>query len=121
MPPREARRESDCRSQHARRKTVTIPRTGVAGRFGGAPNGQVRNRQVHQLFSRRHRCREARRTNLDVAFNGNGCFQIQLPDGTVGYTRDGAFQVDSNGKLFTNSGFVVQPGITKPNSTSSRR
>jgi flagellar basal-body rod protein FlgG len=52
--------------------------------------------------------------NLDVAIKGQGFFQIQLPDGTTGYTRDGAFQVDANGQLVTGNGFVVQPGITIP-------
>ena len=57
--------------------------------------------------------------NLDVAIKGQGFFQIQLPDGTTGYTRDGAFQVDANGQLVTNTGFAVQPGITiPPNATS---
>jgi flagellar basal-body rod protein FlgG len=37
-----------------------------------------------------------------------------MPDGTTGYTRDGAFQVDSNGTMVTNNGYVVQPGITIP-------
>ncbi len=57
--------------------------------------------------------------NLDVAIKGQGFFQIQLPDGTTGYTRDGAFQVDANGQLVTNTGFVVQPGITIPPSATS--
>jgi len=51
---------------------------------------------------------------LDVAIKGNGFFQIQLPDGTTGYTRDGSFQVDAQGQLVTNAGYVVQPGITIP-------
>jgi flagellar basal-body rod protein FlgG len=55
----------------------------------------------------------------DVAIKGNGFFQIQLPDGTTGYTRDGGFQVDANGALVTNAGYPVQPGITiPPNATS---
>jgi len=57
--------------------------------------------------------------NLDVAIKGNGFFQIQMPDGTVGYTRDGSFQVDANGQLVTNSGYVVQPGITIPANAQS--
>jgi flagellar basal-body rod protein FlgG len=57
--------------------------------------------------------------NLDVAIKGNGFFQIQMPDGTVGYTRDGSFQVDPNGQLVTNSGYVVQPGITIPANAQS--
>ena len=51
---------------------------------------------------------------FDVAIKGQGFFQIQLPDGTTGYTRDGAFQVDANGQLVTNAGYAVQPGITVP-------
>ncbi len=52
--------------------------------------------------------------SLDLAIRGNGFFQIQLPDGTTGYTRDGAFQVSSTGQLVTNTGYTVQPGITIP-------
>jgi flagellar basal-body rod protein FlgG len=52
--------------------------------------------------------------NLDLAVKGNGFFQIQMPDGVVAYTRDGAFQVNSQGQLVTNNGFPVQPGITIP-------
>ena len=37
----------------------------------------------------------------DVAINGDGFFQIQLPNGTTGYTRDGAFHVDKDGNLVT--------------------
>lgn len=57
--------------------------------------------------------------NLDVAIKGNGFFQIQLPDGTTGYTRDGSFQVDANGQLVTNNGYPVQPGITVPANAQS--
>ena len=51
---------------------------------------------------------------LDLAVRGNGFFQVQMPDGTLGYTRDGAFQVDAQGALVTNNGYAVQPGITIP-------
>ncbi|MCX7962311.1 MAG: flagellar basal-body rod protein FlgG [Burkholderiales bacterium] len=56
---------------------------------------------------------------LDVAINGAGFFQIQLPDGSTAYTRDGSFQLDSQGQLVTASGFVLQPGITVPANTLS--
>jgi len=56
---------------------------------------------------------------LDVAVRGNGFFQIQLPDGTTGYTRDGSFQVDAQGQLVTNNGYAVQPGITIPANAQS--
>ncbi len=52
--------------------------------------------------------------SLDLAVNGQGFFQILLPDGTTAYTRDGSFQLDSNGQLVTSSGYQVQPGITIP-------
>mgnify|MGYP003471406796 CR=1 FL=1 len=52
--------------------------------------------------------------NLDIAIKGSGFFQIQQPDGTTAYTRDGSFQVDATGQLVTNNGYVVQPGITIP-------
>ena len=51
---------------------------------------------------------------LDVAIDGEGFFAVTLPDGSTGYTRDGGFQVDANGQLVTNAGYVVQPGITIP-------
>ncbi len=52
--------------------------------------------------------------HFDVAINGNGFFNIQLPDGTVGYTRDGSFEVDSQGRLVTSNGLPVANGITIP-------
>ena len=51
---------------------------------------------------------------LDMAINGQGFFQIQMPDGTNAYTRDGAFRVDAQGQLVTNNGYPVSPGITIP-------
>ena len=51
---------------------------------------------------------------LDLAINGNGFFQIQLPDGTTGYTRDGSLQLNSQGQIVTSSGYIVSPGITIP-------
>ena len=52
--------------------------------------------------------------DLDLAIKGKGFFQITLPDGSTGYSRDGAFQVDANGQLVNSAGFVLQPGITIP-------
>ncbi len=51
---------------------------------------------------------------LDLAINGNGFFQVTLPDGTVSYTRDGAFQLDNQGQLVTQNGYPIQPTITIP-------
>ena len=51
---------------------------------------------------------------LDLAVNGNGFFQVTLPDGSVSYTRDGAFQLDSQGQVVTSNGYPLQPTITIP-------
>ena len=56
---------------------------------------------------------------LDLAVNGQGFFQVLLPDGTTAYTRDGSFHTDSQGALVTSSGFHVQPSITIPANTLS--
>lgn len=51
---------------------------------------------------------------LDVAIQGNGFFQITMPDGTINYTRDGAFQVNAQGQIVTSNGLPVANGITVP-------
>jgi len=56
---------------------------------------------------------------LDVAINGRGFFQIQQPDGTVAYTRDGSFQLSNQGQLVTSSGYLLQPGVTIPQGAQS--
>jgi flagellar basal-body rod protein FlgG len=56
---------------------------------------------------------------LDVSINGSGFFQILLPDGTLGYTRDGSFQLSATGQLVTASGYAVQPAITIPSGAQS--
>ncbi|MBL8731838.1 MAG: flagellar basal-body rod protein FlgG [Planctomycetes bacterium] len=55
--------------------------------------------------------------NLDVAIDGDGFFAVTLPDGTTGYTRDGSFQVNAQGKLVTSSGNVLLPEINLPQDT----
>ena len=57
--------------------------------------------------------------NLDLAISGRGFFQILLPDGTRAYTRDGSFQLSSDGQLVTASGFSVDPGVTIPEQVMS--
>lgn len=56
---------------------------------------------------------------LDVSIQGEGYFQISLPDGRTAYTRDGSFEIDSTGRLVTVDGFVVEPTITIPNDATS--
>ncbi|HEX5581974.1 MAG TPA: flagellar basal-body rod protein FlgG [Gemmatimonadaceae bacterium] len=55
---------------------------------------------------------------LDLAIEGEGFFQVQLPSGAVGYTRDGTFQISDEGMLVTQQGHTVVPGISFPNDAS---
>ncbi len=57
--------------------------------------------------------------SLDLAITGDGFFQVQLPDGRIAYTRDGAFKMDANGRLVTANGYYLVPNITIPNNTVS--
>lgn len=56
---------------------------------------------------------------LDLAISGRGFFQVLRPDGTLGYTRDGSFQINSQGQLVTAGGLLVQPSITFPADTQT--
>jgi len=50
----------------------------------------------------------------DIAIEGEGFFRVLLYDGTYGYTRDGAFKIDSNGQLVTSNGYRLMPEIILP-------
>lgn len=54
---------------------------------------------------------------LDLAMQGSGYFQVQLPNGETAYSRDGNFQLDPDGQVVTQDGFILQPGITVPANT----
>ena len=56
---------------------------------------------------------------LDVAVNGRGFLQVLRPDGSLGYTRDGALHMDAQGQLVTTSGYPIQPAITIPEGAQS--
>ena len=51
---------------------------------------------------------------LDMAINGRGFFQILMPDGNLGYTRDGSFHLDADGRIVTSNGYPLEPGINLP-------
>lgn len=55
----------------------------------------------------------------DIAIQGDGFFQVLLPDGSTAYTRDGSFQIDSQGQLVTASGFTIQPAVSIPANAQS--
>ena len=51
---------------------------------------------------------------FDLAIQGKGFFQIQMPDGELAYTRDGTFQLNDQGQIVTHDGYLVQPTIAIP-------
>jgi len=56
---------------------------------------------------------------LDLALEGDGFFQLQLPNGETGYTRSGSFHLNAEGAIVTAEGYQLQPQISIPaNSTS---
>jgi len=57
--------------------------------------------------------------SLDMSVNGRGFLQITQPDGTIAYTRDGAFSLDNQGNVVTASGYPLQPAINIPAGTQS--
>jgi len=56
---------------------------------------------------------------LDIVIEGQGFFQVQRPDGTIGYTRDGSLKLDSQGRMVTSDGYVLQPELTIPAGTTN--
>lgn len=55
---------------------------------------------------------------LDMAVQGEGFFQVTMPDGSTSYTRDGSFQVDSQGNVVTASGYPIAPALQVPQGTT---
>ena len=56
---------------------------------------------------------------LDLALDGDGYFQVELPGGRLGYTRAGNFTRSAEGQLVTQQGYIVQPAITVPEGASA--
>ena len=57
---------------------------------------------------------ENTQNELDLAIEGDGFFQITLPNGETAYTRDGAFKLDSEGRIVNSDGFAMEPEISIP-------
>ena len=56
---------------------------------------------------------------LDMAIQGPGFFQVQMPNGTIAFTRSGSFHMDAQGNLVTADGNPLQPAITIPPNAQS--
>jgi len=57
--------------------------------------------------------------DMDVAIEGNGFLQVALPDGSIGYTRNGQLHLNQDGQLTTSQGYVIEPAITIPAGATS--
>lgn len=55
---------------------------------------------------------------LDVAINGRGFLRFQMPDGTIGYSRDGNLKLDSEGRIVNSNGYLLDPPITVPSNST---
>jgi flagellar basal-body rod protein FlgG len=62
---------------------------------------------------------ENTQNELDLAIEGDGFFQITLPNGEIAFTRDGAFKLDSDGRMVNSDGFALEPEITIPSDALS--
>jgi flagellar basal-body rod protein FlgG len=51
---------------------------------------------------------------FDIAISGRGFFEVQRPDGSQAYTRNGTFQLSAEGQIVTASGYAIQPSVTIP-------
>ena len=56
---------------------------------------------------------------LDLTIEGDGYFQLTLPDGNIGYIRSGAFSIDANGDVVSPEGYLLEPGINIPDNALS--
>ncbi len=72
---------------------------------------------TEKLFSQGNLTTTENPTNM--AIQGRGFFEIIRPDGSTAYTRDGSFQINSQGQMVNSNGFILQPSITIPNNTTS--
>lgn len=57
---------------------------------------------------------ESTGVNTDIAINGDGFLQIQMPNGSISYTRAGSLKVNSEGQLVTAQGYLLEPNISIP-------
>ncbi len=57
---------------------------------------------------------QATGNKLDIAMEGDGFFKIQMYDGTMAYTRDGSFKIDSNRQVVTSNGYLLEPQLVLP-------
>lgn len=77
----------------------------------------VRTVSTERLFSEGNLTKTG--NPLDLAINGNGFLQVQMPDGTLAYTRAGDLQMNNQGQLVTQDGYPISPAVTIPQGAQS--
>ena len=96
---------------------VARPGANTGGQEARAPSGiqigaGVRTGGVYRIATQGALTQTDNR--YDVAIEGQGYFQVLMPNGETSYTRAGSFQVSDQGELVTADGYAVQPGINIP-------
>ncbi|QKF82915.1 flagellar basal-body rod protein FlgG [Halarcobacter ebronensis] len=85
---------------------TTMNPTGIDVGLGVKTSGVQKNFKEGDL--------QTTNNTLDLAIQGNGFFQITMPNGDIAYTRGGAFKLDNEGNLVNGSGYLLEPQITIP-------
>jgi flagellar basal-body rod protein FlgG len=99
------------------RAAGTLGATGFEVPTGIQIGSGVRTSGISKIFT--PGVMENTANNFDMSINGDGFFQILLPNGNFAYTRDGSFRPNSTGTLVTADGYVLQPPLTVPNDVES--
>lgn len=92
-------------------ETGTLVPTGIQIGLGVKTAGTYRNHEQGSI--------KTTENPLDLSIQGKGFFQVEMPDGTINYTRAGTFQLSKDGELVTIDGYKIQPGITIPQDADS--
>jgi flagellar basal-body rod protein FlgG len=102
--------------QHLRRVGSSTSEQGTMVPAGVEVGSGVRTAATPRIMSQGNVLMTEKET--DVAVRGEGFFRVQLPDGRIGFTRDGSFNLDAQGRLVNADGYVIEPGITVPNNAT---
>lgn len=77
----------------------------------------VRTVATDKMFSQGNQIKTD--NSLDFSVEGRGFLQVQMPDGTTAYTRNGSFRLNANGQIVSATGYTLLPAITIPNNAQS--
>ncbi len=98
--------------QNVERQGVQSSQAGTVVPTGVQLGSGVKTSSVYRITAQGALTQTGNR--FDLAINGRGYFQVQLPSGDTAYTRAGNFSVNDQGQLVTSDGYLVQPQVTVP-------